>query len=98
LEAAHLIPVEKNGSLSDLRSGLLLCENHHSLFDSYAWTLDREYRVVVTTDPGFRTSAARNHVLAVENQRLPNLPDLTQNRPATEAISWRLDAFYENQR
>jgi putative restriction endonuclease len=42
LEAAHLIPVEAKGVLGDVRNGILLCRNHHSLFDNYTWTLDQE--------------------------------------------------------
>jgi hypothetical protein len=93
LEAAHVIPLKDNGIINDLRNGLLLCSNHHSLFDAYAWTFDRDFRVQVTDDRDFRESAAANHLLEWEGDRLPNLPTSTTNYPATEAIDWRLSEF-----
>jgi len=32
IEAAHIVPVSKNGS-DDSGNGLLLCRNHHAFFD-----------------------------------------------------------------
>ena len=52
LEAAHVIPVNDDGTSKDVRNGLLLCSNHHTLFDSYAWTLDEDLRVQVTSRLG----------------------------------------------
>ncbi len=93
LEAAHVIPVEAKGVVGDVRNGILLCRNHHSLFDSFTWTMDEELRILVTEDPEFRTSAAANHILDWEGRRLPNLPEAIENLPATEAIDWRLAEF-----
>jgi len=93
LEAAHVIPVGQAGITGDIRNGLLLCSNHHALFDAYAWTFDRDFRVRVTKDREFRASALANHVLGWESQRLPNLPTSKTNYPAPEAIEWRLSEF-----
>jgi hypothetical protein len=93
LDGAHLIPVESNGILADVRNGILLCQNHHSLFDAYAWTFDEDYRVLVASDRDFRKSAEHNHLLSWEGKRLPNLPEQAENRPATQAILWRMDRF-----
>jgi putative restriction endonuclease len=97
LEAAHVIPVESRGVIGDIRNGILLCRNHHSLFDSYAWTIDERLEVVVTKDREFRSSAAANHVLDWEGHRLPNLPESPVNLPAPEAIAWRLAEFQGRQ-
>lgn len=93
LEAAHIIPVEAQGVISDVRNGLLLCKNHHSLFDSYAWTIDEELRVLLTPDEEFRRSAALNHVVSWEGKRLENLPATAEDLPASDAIKWRLEEF-----
>lgn len=93
LDAAHVIPVEKKGIISDLRNGILLCKNHHVLFDQYAWTFDEEYRVVVAEDEGFRKSAAGNHILGWESKRLPNLPEKDVDFPDRKAIDWRMVEF-----
>jgi hypothetical protein len=97
LEAAHLIPVEDFGTSKDIRNGLLLCSNHHALFDNYAWTMDEDLRVTVTSDPDFRESAQSNHVLRVEGKRLPNLPDEEFEVPALDAIRFRMNLFEKNQ-
>lgn len=45
VEAAHIIPVEDRGNTGDVRNGMLLCRNHHTLFDD-------------TPGPRTRTSAS----------------------------------------
>lgn len=93
LDAAHIIPVEEMGNIGDIRNGLLLCRNHHSLFDGFAWTMDEDLRVILTGDADFRRSAMANHVLSWEGKRLPNLPEMAEDLPAPEAIRWRLAEF-----
>lgn len=97
IEAAHLIPVSDKGTSKDLRNGILLCSNHHNLFDRLLWTFDEDYRVLVREDRLFRKSAENNHVLKMEGLRLPNLPDKEYDLPASEAIDFRLKLF-ENAR
>lgn len=93
IEAAHLIPFGNNGTSKDLRNGILLCNNHHALFDRNLWAFDEDYRVVVKEDRLFRNSALNNHLLKAEGKRLPNLPDNEFDFPANEAIRFRLDHF-----
>jgi hypothetical protein len=95
VEAAHIIPVSDKGTSKDIRNGILLCKNHHSLFDSQLWAFDEDFRVLVTGDRLFRKSAANNCVLKAEGKKLPNLPDKHYDFPAREAISFRLDRFHK---
>lgn len=95
VEAAHVIPVADRGTSKDIRNGILLCRNHHSLFDRNLWTFDEDLRVIVSEDEYFRKSAANNCVLRTEGRKLPNLPENHYDRPATEAIRFRLDRFYK---
>jgi len=97
MEAAHLIPVENDGTSKDIRNGLLLCSNHHALFDRYTWTLDEDLRVQVTTDVAFRQSAMSNHIMKTEGKRLPNLPDVPLDLPDLRAIKFRMDLFDRHQ-
>jgi len=97
LEGAHIIPVGEQGVLGDVRNGVLLCSNHHALYDGYAWAFDRDFKVIVTRDRDFRVSALANHVLGWEDKMLPNLPSSPSNYPAGEAIDWRLTKFQEHQ-
>jgi hypothetical protein len=93
LEAAHVIPVADRGTSSDVRNGILLCRNHHALFDAFVWTFDEDYRVHVADDQPFRESAALNHILDWEAKTLPNLPDRPEDKPAPQAIRFRMEKF-----
>jgi hypothetical protein len=93
LDAAHVIPFEDGGTSRDVRNGILLCRNHHSLFDGWAWTFDEDYRVMIADDKDFRSSAVPNHVLQLEGKRLPNLPDWPEDFPDPKAIKFRLEKF-----
>ena len=93
VEAAHIIPVEDHGTSKDVRNGILLCRNHHDLFDRYLWAFDEDYRVVVSDDRLFRKSALNNHLLTAEGKMLANLPRVEYDFPAKEAIDFRLNRF-----
>jgi hypothetical protein len=93
LEAAHIIPIKDRGTIADVRNGLLLCQNHHALFDEFGWTPDEDLRVRIADDPEFRSSAAANHVLDWEGKTLANLPRRSEDFPAQEALKWRLAEF-----
>ena len=94
IKGAHIIPVSENGTSKDVRNGILLCRNHHSLFDNQFWAFDEDYRVLVADDRTFRESAVKNCVLNVEGRQLPNLPDKLYDCPAAEAIRFNLQKFY----
>jgi len=72
---------------------MLLCSNHHLLFDEFAWTPDEDLRVRVVDDDDFRRSAEANCVLDWEGKRLPNLPERSQLHPAVEALKYRMEMF-----
>ncbi len=93
IEAAHLIPFEDQGNTHDVRNGVALCRNHHSLFDEFAWAFDEDFRVHVAPDKQFRVSATLNHILEMEDEKLRNLPDQPDEQPAPEAIRDRLGRF-----
>jgi hypothetical protein len=93
MDAAHIVPVEKGGVIGNLRNGILLCKNHHALFDGNAWTMDEDLAIRVAPDKALRESALGNHILDVEGKRLENLPSNPINYPAVEAIRWRMQEF-----
>ncbi|MDG6935116.1 MAG: HNH endonuclease [Nitrososphaerota archaeon] len=35
VETSHIIPVGRDGTSKDIRNGVLLCKNHHTLFGSH---------------------------------------------------------------
>ncbi len=98
IEAAHIVPVEAGGVRGNIKNGILLCPNHHTLFDQYAWTMDEDFRVMVAPDRALRESAKDNHILTIAGDRLPNLPSLPRNYPAKESINWRREHFEDRWR
>lgn len=95
LEAAHIISATKHGTSVDVRNGLLLCANHHALFDGFGWALDEDLRVVIAEDKEFRRSAQPNHILQLEGEKLPNLPEKHAAWPASKAVRFRMNEFQE---
>jgi len=93
LEAAHIIPVSERGTSADIRNGILLCSNHHVLFDEFAWTPDEDLRVRIVDDDDFRRSAEANCILDWEGKKLPNLPEPSQLQPAADALRYRMERF-----
>lgn len=79
LQAAHLIPKEKNGS-DDPRNGLVLCANHHLAFDAGLFTIT----------PGslglcFQSSGPQPVALGVTARRLEPM----RSHPHEIALTWR---------
>lgn len=93
LEAAHIIPLSDRGTSADIRNGMLLCSNHHVLFDEFAWTPDEDLRVRVVEDEDFRRSAKANCVLDWEGKRLPNLPEPSHLYAVPEGLRCRIERF-----
>lgn len=100
LEAAHIIPVGRKGTSYDVRNGIALCANHHSLFDepAWAWTLDEDLRVIVGTDPELRRTFGTNCLPGLEGQVPPYLPERASLRPHQDAIRFRMKEFNSHQR
>ena len=82
IEAAHIVPVGDNGS-DDSGNGLLLCRNHHALFDMGKWCLDPTSLEVIP---------AKGHDLQSLGVNRPNASHL-QVTPNQEALDWRWGEF-----
>jgi len=82
LDAAHIIPVEDNGSDWD-QNGMLLCKNHHSLFDKGLWVVDPDY---------FEIIPFKNNDLSKMQIHRSNIRHL-KVKPAQEALNWRWNDF-----
>ena len=78
IEAAHIVPVSDDGSDWG-GNGLLLCRNHHALYDLGRWCLDPEHLEVVP--------AAGHDLSSLQVQR-SNIRHL-QQFPDRKALEWR---------
>ena len=82
IEAAHIVPVSDNGS-DDSGNGLLLCRNHHALFDMGKWCLDPTSLEVIP---------ATGHDLKSLGVTRANASHL-RLAPSKEALDWRWEHF-----
>ena len=80
LDAAHIIPVEKNGT-DNKENGLILCKNHHKAFDDNLFkinpnSLNIEFKISKSTLRIFRGNL--NHL---------------KNKPAKKYLNWRYEKY-----
>lgn len=81
LEAAHIIPKSKKGS-DKSPNGLVMCANHHKMFDSHLFSIDHSLDLV------YRKGYSKNRLLIT----VDNLGHLTK-KPNVDAIEVRLKLF-----
>ena len=87
IEAAHIVPVSDDGS-DDGGNGLLLCRNHHALFDMGKWCMEPSSLEVIP---------ARGHdlqSLGVTRSSAQHLNRL----PSKDALAWRWENFLRSGR
>ena len=82
IEAAHIVPVSENGS-DDSGNGLLLCRNHHALFDMGKWCLE---------PTSLEVNPAKGHDLQSLGATRTNASHL-RLAPNKEALDWRWGEF-----
>jgi len=77
LDAAHIIPVDEDGT-DDPRNGLILCKNHHAAFDRNLFTINPDYSI----------DSMNNNINISES----SLNTATGEVPHELAISYRFEA------
>ena len=85
VEAAHIHWLKDAGPW-DVRNGLALCVLHHRLFDRGAFTIVRDYRIVVATQVD--GSGSRHALIRFDGQPLQFLPTRDDLRPDDLYLSW----------
>ena len=81
LEAAHIIPKSKKGS-DQSPNGLVMCANHHKMFDSHMFSIDNSLNIV------YRNGYSKDKLLIT----VDNLEHLAK-KPNVDAIDVRLELF-----
>ena len=85
VEAAHIHWLKDAGPWA-VSNGLALCVLHHHLFDRGAFTVVRDYRIVVATQVD--GTGSRHALARFDGQRLRFLPTRHDLRPAEQYLSW----------
>ncbi len=82
IEAAHIIPVADNGG-DWFGNGILLCRNHHALFDKHKWTINpTSLEIITKSDFDLRS-------LQMMRSNIRHL----KHSPGKEALDWRWNQF-----
>lgn len=83
--AAHIVPKFKNGT-DDPRNGLALCRTHHWAFDVGIFSLDTDYRVLLSSKA--KQAETRNFGLLTLASRKILLPKNEILHPHPDAMEW----------
>jgi putative restriction endonuclease len=92
LEAAHIVPYSEGGE-HDVRNGLLLRSDMHTLFDRGYLTVTPEYRVEVSSQIAEQYTNGKLYY-SYHGQELRSLPDEARQRPSREVLSWHNEKVF----
>lgn len=99
LEACHIIPFSKADSYQrlDVSNGLLLCANHHKMFDSGQITINQDYSIsyfdMNESEGGY---SLYDRLMTIElNGELISLPNDNRLRPKKEYLLQHQETFLE---
>jgi len=92
LNASHIKPYSQNGP-HEVRNGLLLREDLHTLFDRGYLTVTKDYRVEVSRRIKEDYGNGRDYY-AMHGRRLVVLPENTMDLPGAEYLEWHNERVY----
>lgn len=89
LEACHIKPYADctDDEKKDLRNIIILCKNHHKLFDSGLITIDTDYKMHIKSSIKIKSSSDRGLFQHIDNVRI-HLPNETNVYPGKEYINY----------
>jgi putative restriction endonuclease len=91
LDAAHIRPFTKDGP-HEIRNGILLRQDVHTLFDRGYITVTPEYRVEVSHR--IKEEFANGHEYYSQHGKVIELPKKATSRPSSEFLSWHNENIY----
>jgi len=86
LQAAHIVPKERQGT-DDPRNGLVLCANHHLAFDTRLFAIQPR-----TLEIRYRQQGPAANALRITYNDLCHLP----YGPHEDALKWRYDLWEQS--
>lgn len=94
VEAAHIIPVEYDGP-DDVRNGFALCRFHHWAFDKGVFSVDDNYRIIVS--PKVKEFSESFEALKRFEGNSINLPKEENLHPHKDALKYHRDNVFIRQ-
>ena len=91
--AAHIVPKHKDGT-DDPRNGLSLCRTHHWIFDQGFFSIDDDYRVLIS--PFTRKAAQKNFPLEEFEGQTILMPQDSRVFPHPEALRWHRENVWRS--
>lgn len=94
LQAGHIIPwsVSNDSQKLDVRNGMLLCANHHCLFDTGVLIVDASYTIRLNKKIILRTDNDKSMISSVNNKKMI-LPKDTGLYPNVEYLKYHFNLF-----
>ena len=95
LEACHIIPYSLSGSEQrlDVRNGLLLCSNHHKMFDRGIITINLDYTIHYHGEKKKGHSKYDKLLKKELHGKRIAFPDNVRERPNKQYLSWHQNSF-----
>lgn len=84
LQASHIIPWSKSTKSErlDVRNGILLCANHHSLFDQRKIIVNSEYEIIYDDPTGKNKHSEYDKILTIDlHKKRMKLPKNENHKP-----------------
>ncbi|MCU7245962.1 MAG: HNH endonuclease [Microcystis aeruginosa WS75] len=93
VDGAHIKPFAKFYD-NQINNGLSLCKNHHWAFDQGLFTIDDQYKIIITKD----FEEVSPNAKAIKDFHGMNilLPTLEDHYPKLEAIQWHRQNIFRN--
>ena len=85
VDGAHIKPLYKFYD-NHVNNGICLCKNHHWAFDQGLWTINDDYRIIVSQN--FYEESPYTKPLGEFHGQIILLPGERKNYPRLEAIQW----------
>ena len=92
LEAAHVKPFSREGP-NDIKNGLLLKSDFHTLFDDGYITVDKDYKINVSKKL-YNDYGNGKYYYKFHGERLIFLPDALREHPSEEFLTWHNENVY----
>jgi len=92
LEAAHVKPFSREGP-NDIRNGILLKSDFHTLFDDGYITVDKDHKINVSKKL-YNDYGNGKYYYKFHGERLIFLPDTLQEHPSEEFLTWHNENVY----
>ncbi|MCU0534858.1 MAG: HNH endonuclease [Hydrococcus sp. Prado102] len=93
VDGAHIKPLAQFYD-NRIDNGISFCKNHHWAFDNGLFTIDNEYKIIVSND--FQEESPHSRTIREFHGEAILLPNSTEYLPRVEALQWHRKNVFRN--